>query len=161
MPDPAEDLLGLLVGLLLGELLLLDEAAELALRDLAGLLEALVDELLLDVLQHHVDAGGGNHLGDLAAHRAGADDGGFENEHEPSNGGRKRRYRLRGGRRGCAAGQRGGSHGGSVGVRDTGGGPGAEAVEPSTPSAPAATAPTHAVLTARAPWPTPSLRPQD
>jgi hypothetical protein len=82
--DPGQDLLGLLVGLLLGDLLLLDEPAELTLRDVLGLLEALVDELLLDVLQHHIDAGGGTHLGDLPAHRAGADDGGLEYEHEPS-----------------------------------------------------------------------------
>ena len=75
------DLLELGVGLLLGDLLLLDEAAELALRDLAGLLQTLVDELLLDVLEHDGHVGGGEHLGDLAAHRAGADDGGFEHEH--------------------------------------------------------------------------------
>ena len=54
--DPAEGLLELLVGLLLGDLLLLDQASELALRHLTRLLEALVDELLLDVLQHHREA---------------------------------------------------------------------------------------------------------
>ena len=79
--DAAEQGLGLLVGLLLGELLLLDQAAELALGDLAGLLQALVDELLVDVLEHDGDVGGRDHLRDLAAHRAGADDGGFEHEH--------------------------------------------------------------------------------
>ena len=41
----------------------------------------LVDELLLDVLEHDVEPGGGDHLGDLPAHRAGADDGGFEYVH--------------------------------------------------------------------------------
>ena len=79
--DPADDLLELLVGLLLGDLLLLDEAPELTLADLAGLLEPLVDELLLHVLEGDGQAGGGDHLRDLASHRAGAHDGGFENEH--------------------------------------------------------------------------------
>ena len=79
--DAAEQRLGLLVGLLLGDLLLLDQAAELALGDLAGLLQALVDELLVDVLEHDGDVGGRDHLRDLAPHRAGADDGGFEHEH--------------------------------------------------------------------------------
>ena len=55
--DPAGDLLELGVRPLLADLLLLDEAAELPLRDLAGLLEPLVDEALLDVLEHHRDAG--------------------------------------------------------------------------------------------------------
>ena len=54
--DPAEDLLELSVGLLLGDLLLLDEPAELALGDLARLLETVVDELLVDVLEHDGDA---------------------------------------------------------------------------------------------------------
>ena len=79
--DPADDLLELLVGLLLGDLLLLHEAAELGAGDLARLLEPRVDELLVDVLQHDVDVRGGENLGDLTAHRAGADDGGFEYEH--------------------------------------------------------------------------------
>ena len=35
----------------------------------------------LDVLEHDGDAGGGDGLGDLAAHGAGADDGGLEHEH--------------------------------------------------------------------------------
>ena len=58
-----------------------DQALELALGDLAGLLQALVDELLVDVLEDHRQVGGGQRLGDLAAHRAGADDRGLEYEH--------------------------------------------------------------------------------
>ncbi len=69
------------LGVLGGDLLLLDEAVEAALRDLAGLLEAVVDELLIDVLEDDVDVGGGDRLGDLAAHRAGADDCSLEDEH--------------------------------------------------------------------------------
>ena len=49
--------------------------------DVARLVEAGVDELLLDVLEDDGDAGGGDGLGDLAAHRPGADDGGLEHEH--------------------------------------------------------------------------------
>ena len=52
-----------------------------ALGHLARLLEPGVDELLLDVLEDDRDVGGGDRLGDLAAHRAGADDGGLEDEH--------------------------------------------------------------------------------
>src|SRR5207253_908414 len=37
---------------------------------------------LVDVLQHDVDVRGREHLGDLSAHRAGADNGGFEYEHD-------------------------------------------------------------------------------
>jgi len=55
--DAADQLLLLRVGVLLADLLLLDQAAELRLGDLAGLLEALVHELLLDVLEHDGDAG--------------------------------------------------------------------------------------------------------
>ena len=43
--------------------------------------EAGVDEALVDVLEDHWDVGGGDHLRDLAAHHAGADDGGLEDEH--------------------------------------------------------------------------------
>ena len=39
-----------------------------------------VDELLLDVLEHDRDVGVGDHMRDLAAHRAGADHGGLEDE---------------------------------------------------------------------------------
>src|SRR4051812_9390066 len=79
--DAAEDLLLLRVGLILRDLLLLDQAAKLGLGDLLGLLEALVDELLLHVLEHDVEACGGDDLGDLPAHGAGAHDGGVEYEH--------------------------------------------------------------------------------
>ena len=83
--DPPEDLLELRVGLLLADLLLLDEPAELVPAHLAGLLQPLVDELLLNVLQHDGDAGGGGHLRDLPSHRAGAHDGGFEYVHALSS----------------------------------------------------------------------------
>src|SRR3954469_20135491 len=79
--DAPEDRGGLLLALLLGDLLLLDQLPDLALGDLLGLLEPCVDELLLDVLQHDVDVRGGQHLGDLSTHGSGADHGGFENEH--------------------------------------------------------------------------------
>ena len=79
--DPPDDLLDLGVGLLLGDLALLDELADLAGGHVARLVEAGVDELLLDVLEHDGDAGGGDRLRDLAAHGAGADDGGLEHEH--------------------------------------------------------------------------------
>ena len=52
-----------------------------ALRDAARLVEARLHELLLDVLEDDGDAGGGDGLGDLAAHRSCADDGGLEDEH--------------------------------------------------------------------------------
>jgi hypothetical protein len=41
----------------------------------------VVDELLLDVLDHDGDVGGGDDLGDLATHRAAAQHGGLEDEH--------------------------------------------------------------------------------
>ena len=41
-------------------------------------------ELLVDVLEHDRDAGVGDHVGDLAAHRAGADHAGLEHEHGPN-----------------------------------------------------------------------------
>src|SRR3712207_7304846 len=43
--------------------------------------QAEVDELLVDVLEHHGDVGGRDDLGDLPAHGPGADDRGFEDEH--------------------------------------------------------------------------------
>ena len=67
--DQPERALELGVGLLLRELLLLDQLGDLALGDLARLLEARVDELLVDVLEHDGDVGGGDDLGDLSAHR--------------------------------------------------------------------------------------------
>ena len=69
------------VGVLLGDLLLRDQAGQLALGHVAGLGQAGVDELLLDVLEDDWDADGRDHLGDLPAHGSGADDGGFEDEH--------------------------------------------------------------------------------
>ena len=69
------------VGLLLGQLLLLDQARELALGDGPRLLQSGVDELLVDVLDDDRDIGGGDRLRDLAPHGAAADDGGLGNEH--------------------------------------------------------------------------------
>ena len=60
---------------------LLGELADLALGHVAGLLETRLHERVVDVLEHHGDARGGDRLGDLSAHRPGADDGGFEHEH--------------------------------------------------------------------------------
>ena len=79
--DAPDDLLHLGRGLLLGQPPLLDQAIDLRPRDVARLVEAGLDELVLDVLEDHGDAGGGDGLGDLAAHGAGADDGGLEHEH--------------------------------------------------------------------------------
>ena len=69
------------VGLLLGQLLLLDQAGELALGDRARLLDRGIDELLVDVLDDDGDVGCGDRLGDLTAHGAAADDGGLRYEH--------------------------------------------------------------------------------
>ena len=69
------------VGLLGGDLAPLGEFADLALGHVRGLVEPGLHERLVDVLEHHGDARGGDGLGDLAAHRPGADDGGFEHEH--------------------------------------------------------------------------------
>ena len=79
--DEAHRFLQLGVGLLLGDLLLLDQAGELTLGDFAGLLEPSVHELLVHVLEDDRDVGGGDRLGDLAAHGARADDRGLEDEH--------------------------------------------------------------------------------
>src|SRR4051794_27392410 len=79
--DPPEDLADLLVGLVLGDLLLLDLRSGLDLRDLFGLREALVDELLVDVLEDDWDARRADDLGDFSAHRPSTDDGGFGYEH--------------------------------------------------------------------------------
>src|SRR4051794_19458102 len=79
--DAPQDRGDLLVGLLLGDLLLLDLRSGLDLRYLFGLLQALVDELLVDVLEDYGNAGRADDLGDLATHRAGSDDGGFRYEH--------------------------------------------------------------------------------
>ena len=82
------------VGLLLGQLLLLDQAAELALGHRARLLDGGVDELLVDVLDYDGDVGGGDRLGDLASHGAAADDGGLGNEHSNESSGVGVRARL-------------------------------------------------------------------
>ena len=79
--DAPDDVGHLRRALLLGEPALLDQRGDLALGDVARLVEAGLDELVLDVLEHDGDAGGGDGLGDLAAHGAGADDGGLEHEH--------------------------------------------------------------------------------
>jgi hypothetical protein len=78
--DPAHYLVDLCVGLFLGDLLLLHQAAHLAGGHVARLVEPVVDEVLVDVLEHDLDAGRGDRLGDLAAHGACAHDGGFEYE---------------------------------------------------------------------------------
>ena len=77
----AEDPLGLGARRVLGELALLDELRRRLLGHLAGLLEPRVHEFLVDVLEQDGDVGGRDHLGDLAAHHARADDRRFEHEH--------------------------------------------------------------------------------
>ncbi len=47
----------------------------------AGLVQALVDEPLIDVLEHDGDVGVGDHVRDLTTHRPSADHGSFEDEH--------------------------------------------------------------------------------
>ena len=79
--DPAEHARDLLGRLFLVQLALLDELRRLALRHLARLGEAVVDEPLLDVLEHDGHVRARDHLRDLAAHDAGADDRGLEDEH--------------------------------------------------------------------------------
>ena len=79
--DAAGDLGELGVGLLLADLLLAHQTGEEVARDLLRLGQTGVHELLLDVLEHDRHTGRGDDLGDLAAHRAGADDRGLEDEH--------------------------------------------------------------------------------
>ena len=79
--DQAEDLLPAPIGLLGVDLLLFHQAGKLALGHLARLRQARVDELLLDVLHHHRHVRRGDHLGDLTAHRPGAEHRGLEYEH--------------------------------------------------------------------------------
>jgi hypothetical protein len=55
--DAAHDLLELAVGVVLGDLLLRDQAGELPLGHVAGLGQARVHELLLDVLEDDWNAG--------------------------------------------------------------------------------------------------------
>jgi len=71
--DATHDLIEAGVGLLLGHFLLGDEPVEAGLGQLARLVEAVVDELLLDVLEHNREIRRRDRLGDFAAHRAGAD----------------------------------------------------------------------------------------
>jgi hypothetical protein len=79
--DAAEHLLDLSLALLGREPALLDELSDLATGDVAGLIETCLDECVVDVLEHHGDTRGGDRLGYLAAHGAGANDGGSEHEH--------------------------------------------------------------------------------
>ena len=79
--DAPERLLELGLRLLGGQLAALDEFVELALGDVARLLQAGLHELLVDVLEHHGEPRRGDRLGDLTTHRPGADDCGLEHEH--------------------------------------------------------------------------------
>ena len=79
--DAPHDLLRLRLGILGGEPAALDEFCDLSLGDVARLLHARLYELVVDVLERHGDAGRGDRLGDLAAHRSRAYDGGLEHEH--------------------------------------------------------------------------------
>ena len=79
--DAPDDLLDVRRGLLVAEPALLHQPGDLAPGDLARLVEAGLDELVPDVLEHDGDPGGGDGLGDLTAHGAGSDDGGLEHEH--------------------------------------------------------------------------------
>ena len=79
--DPSQDLLDLRRALLGGDALLLYELGDLALGDFARLIETRLHEVLVDVLEHDRESGGGDRLGDLATHGARSDDGGLEHEH--------------------------------------------------------------------------------
>jgi len=70
------------VCLLLGQLLLLDQAGELARRDVFDLVNCVVYEFLVDVLDDDGGVRRGDCLCDLATHGASADNGGFVYEHE-------------------------------------------------------------------------------
>ena len=72
--DAVEDLLGLDVGLLGGDLAPLGEFADLAASHVRSLVEPGLHERVVDVLEHHGDARGGDRLGDLATHGPSADD---------------------------------------------------------------------------------------
>ena len=52
-----------------------------ALPQRPGLLQPEVNELLIDVLEDDRNVGVGDRLSDFTTHRAGADHGGFEDEH--------------------------------------------------------------------------------
>ena len=79
--DAADDLVHLRLGLLVAEPAFLDEFSHLPLCDRTRLGEARVHERVVDVLEHHRDAGDGDRLRDLPAHRPCADDRGLEYEH--------------------------------------------------------------------------------
>src|SRR6202021_1011616 len=79
--DPAPDLSDLRLALLGREPALLHQLADLATGDVPGLIEAGLHERVVDVLQDDWYACCGDRLSDLAAHRPGAHDGGFEHEH--------------------------------------------------------------------------------
>ncbi len=79
--DPIDHLLHLGLRLLLGQLASLDQARDLALGDFARLQHAGLDQFLVYVLEHNGDAGCGDRLGDLTAHRACPDHGSLEHEH--------------------------------------------------------------------------------
>ena len=79
--DPSQHLLELGLRLLGAQLLALHEPVELAPGDVSRLLQARLHQLLVDVLEHDWYSRRGDCLGDLAAHRPGADNGGFEHEH--------------------------------------------------------------------------------
>jgi hypothetical protein len=80
--DQAKCVCRLRLRLLLRDLALLDELGDLLVRHLAGLLEPRVHESLVNVLEQDGHVGGRDHLGDLAAHDAGAHDRRFEHEHD-------------------------------------------------------------------------------
>ena len=79
--DEAKRVLEVALRLLLGQLLLGDQPPKLILRDLAGLRQTLVDEALIDVLQHYRQIRSRQNLGNLAAHRPGSHHRRFEHEH--------------------------------------------------------------------------------
>jgi hypothetical protein len=79
--DAADHLIHLRLCLLVGEPAFLDQFARLALGDRARLREPSLHERVVDVLEHDGDAGGGDRLCDLPAHRPRADNRGPEYEH--------------------------------------------------------------------------------
>jgi hypothetical protein len=83
--DAPEHLGELRVCLLLRQLAALDELGHLAARNVARLVDPCLHERVVDVLQHDRNARDGDRLGDLAAHRPGADDSGSEHEHSSGN----------------------------------------------------------------------------
>ena len=74
-----------LLALLCAELAALHELGDLPGGDVARLLQPGLHERVVDVLEHDGNAGGGDRLGNLPAHRAGAYYRGLENEHVMSS----------------------------------------------------------------------------